>query len=96
MINHMIYNIKIYNDMGKLEISNTDNSQTPLDIKMFLYQKIKNKIHLATHLEDPGCTFYILKYGLQKQWTYVLNNHTINVSYDYLDDFNPKNHLYIS
>jgi hypothetical protein len=91
----MIYNVKIYNDMGHLSISNTNNTATPEHIKRFLYQKIKNKINYATNLEDHGCTYYILKPGLQKQWTYTFNNDVITLTYD-LDDFNPKIHIYMS
>uniref|UniRef100_A0A6C0E7Z1 Uncharacterized protein n=1 Tax=viral metagenome TaxID=1070528 RepID=A0A6C0E7Z1_9ZZZZ len=89
----MIYNAKVFNDMGHININIYPNVSNSYDITRFINSKIRNKIDYATLISDRGATFYILKPGFENQWSYIFNNDTINLTYE-LDNFNPTTMIY--
>lgn len=86
-----IYKVTLYNDMGHLvNICKYNNQIITMssDLLKFVYSKINNKYYTATDKKGFGAQYYILKSGLNKNWSYNYKNHTIQIEYD-LDKFNP-------
>ena len=82
----MIYNVRLYNDMGHL-MTDPKFNKIPENIRKFVYSKSDMYVYKATDKSRVGCCFYILKDGLKDKWTYHLNNDIVNITYD-LDKFN--------
>ena len=82
-----IYNITLFNDMGHLNTI-PDSSDIPKKIFDFIYLKADMYLANATDTINWGCRFYILKPGLNKNWTYYYGHDIINITYD-LDTFDP-------
>lgn len=80
----VIYNVRFYNDMGHL-VQNCDIKDIPTVIKDFINSKMK---HIKYGTDKNGCRIYILKEGLNKNWTYNYKNDIINIFYDIPDKLN--------
>lgn len=87
------YTIVFSNDMGHLEIHNSNN--IPINIREFAHKVIENKINYATDNSKLGLRFFILKSGLNTTWTYIFNNQKITIDYSQLDKYNYKTMRYI-
>ncbi len=83
------YTVEFYNDMGHLRTS-PDCGEMPDRIFFFACQKVRSKIDHATDLSGIGCTYYILKEGLQPKWTYEVGGDKITIDYTHLDIFDEK------
>ena len=77
----MIHNIILFNDMGHLQ-TDPGIMTIPKHILDFVFEKVKLYVYYATDNDNLGCRFYVLKDGLNKEWTYYLNNDVVNITYN--------------
>jgi hypothetical protein len=80
------YTVDFYNDMGHLR-TYPDYGELPDKIFYFVSEKVRTKINYATDLKNLGCTYYILKEGLQSKWTYQFEDDTVTINYKNLNTF---------
>jgi hypothetical protein len=91
------YTIRVYNDMGHLEIM-PSYAELPIDIADFImFNCLRNySLKLATDTAGLGCRFYILSEEANKRCIFNYNNNTtIIIEYD-LDTFNPDRMIWLS
>jgi hypothetical protein len=88
------YTIRFYNDMGHLT-TKPDISFLPRDIYDFARSKAKLYLYQATDLTGYGALYFILKDGLQRNWTYYKQNlrspngvDEVTITFD-IDTFDP-------
>ena len=89
----MNWTIRFYNDMGHLLIDDFD--KIPDQVRKFALDKISNKINHAKDNKNLGCRFYILRSGLDLQWTYNLPTGKITLDFSQLDKFDPTTMIYV-
>lgn len=85
------YTIIFYNDMGHLMVR--DSCNIPKTITDFAYKVVQNKINYASD-NNLGCSFYILKPGLNDKWSYNYDNIQITIDYSKLDKFDSRRMIY--
>ncbi len=93
MNNKPTWTVKFHNDMGHLMCSDYD--KIPEQIRTFAFEKIKNKINYATDNKNYGARYFILRAGLDNQWTYNLSNSIVTLDFSELDKFDSKTMIYI-
>jgi hypothetical protein len=80
------YDVEVFNDMGHL---NMIPGTLPMHILEFILAKSLLYLRRATDTDGLGCTFYILKEGLQPTWTYFLGETQVTIYWN-VNTFNEK------
>jgi hypothetical protein len=85
----MIYNIRVYTDMGNLLTASADDNQIPAHIAQFIREKINMYVDVANDNKGAGCLFHLLKPGYVAEWHYYHMHDIVNIKWE-LDTFFPN------